>query len=134
VRVYVDTNCYIDIFENRYDGYIPLAEFSYQVFRRIRERGDILIVSDWLEYELEYNGHLDNYRGFIKDLEKDGVKVVYIKKTAKDKENARCYQNKADALHAILAANSNTDLLVTHNIKDFLEFKDMVKICPPREY
>ena len=134
MRVYVDTNCYIDIFENRYDGYIPLAEFSYQVFRRIRERGDSLIVSEWLEHELDYNGHLDNYKDFIKDLKKDGVEVVHIKKTAEDKEKARSYQNKGDALQAILAAKANADALVTHNIKDFIETEDLVKICPPREY
>lgn len=134
MRVYVDTNCYMDIFENRYDGYIPLAEFSYQVFRRIRERGDTLIVSDWLEHELDYNGHLDNYKAFIRDLKKDGVEVVHVKKTVGDKDRARGYQHKGDALHAILANKSIGDVLVTHNDRDFDEVKDLVKICPPREF
>jgi predicted nucleic acid-binding protein len=134
MRVYVDTNCYIDIFEDRKNGYIDLAEFSFQVFRRIRKRKDILIISDWLEAELKNNNHLADYQDFIKGLKEESVGVEEIKTDEDDKKKARNYPKRADALHAILAAKANTDLLVTNNIQDFLEVQKLVKICMPREY
>ena len=133
MRVYVDTNPYIDVFEDRKNHLLDLGELSFQMFRRIRENKYELVVSDWLEKELENNEHLDEYEDFIKELGGEGVKIYKTETDIKDKEEANKYQNKADALHAILARKMNADILITRNDKDFIEVQDIIEIGWPRE-
>lgn len=55
MRVYCDTNVYLDFFLGRKDYLRHLDEFAYQIFRRVKDGGLTLIVSDHLLYELKNN-------------------------------------------------------------------------------
>ena len=68
---------------------------------------------------------------FIKKFEKDSV--IIIERTKEDEEEARKLSktNYPDALHVVLARKENAIYLVTRNVNDFAEFKDLIEITKP---
>ena len=55
MKIYCDTNIYLDFFLQRKDYLRPLDEFAYQIFRRVGEGEFTLVISDHLLYELDNN-------------------------------------------------------------------------------
>ena len=51
-KFYVDTNIWLDYFQNRSDGLRPLGEFAFLFFKKCIENKHTLIYSDLIENEL----------------------------------------------------------------------------------
>lgn len=132
-KLYVDTNIYRDLFEGRKDKFRDLGEFALNVFRKIREGQYSLVISDWVIEELRKGNHEDRINEFIKSFESD--KVIKIVRTDEDEKQARdlSKSNYPDALHVILAKKGNAIYLVTRNIQDFAEFRNLIEIKIPEE-
>jgi hypothetical protein len=56
-RIYVDSNIYIDYFENRSDKLIPWGEFAHKLFQRTFECEFKVIISSFIIKELNNNGY-----------------------------------------------------------------------------
>ena len=127
LKIYVDTNVYMDLFEGRKDKFRDLGEFALNVFRKVREGHYCLVISDWV---------IDEFQKFRdpKEIEKllEGLKaehLVRITTTPEDKREARklSSNNFPDALHMVLAKKGNCYYLVTRNLQDFAEFQNYMK-------
>ncbi|MFH1916047.1 MAG: hypothetical protein ABIJ21_02170 [Nanoarchaeota archaeon] len=127
MKIYCDTNVYIDLFEARKDRFRDLGEFALSVFVKVRNAEHVLVVSDWLETELEKFGHKGNFRELIADLNPEWVVAGQ-----KDRNAARkLSSNFPDALHVMLAVKAGASCLVTRDVQDFAEFQDLILIAFP---
>jgi len=129
-KVYLDTNIYLDYFENRHDNIRPLGFFAYNLIRRCIEGKFKLIISDWVIEEFGKIGDPRKIDDLIRTLKKQGS-LILVKSNFNDLSKSKKYRNWTDALHALLAIKSGADYFVTRNIKDFLNFQDSINIVFP---
>lgn len=52
MKFYLDTNIWIDYFENRSDGLRPLGEFAFQFLKKVVETNSVIYYSDLVKTEL----------------------------------------------------------------------------------
>ena len=129
-KIYLDTNIYLDYFENRHDNIRPLGFFAYNLIRKCIEGEFKLIMSDWVIEEFGKIGDPRKIDDLIKTLKKHGS-LILVKSNPRDLLKSRKCRNWTDALHALLAIKSDADYFVTRNIKDFLDFQDSINIIFP---
>jgi predicted nucleic acid-binding protein len=122
----------VDLFEGRKKKFRDWDEFALNVFRKVREKRYKLIISDWLLDELKKRNHDQNFNELIKTFEKENI--IQVEVTPEDKKEARVLSssNYPDALHVVLAKRANAIYLVTRNLKDFEEFRDIIEIVLPQ--
>ena len=116
MKIYVDTNIYLDYFLNRNDSLRPLGDFAFELFRRTRSCEFEIILSDWVEQELENNNAIQQ---LIKLKEELKHKLITITTTKEDINQAKKIKPFEDSLHAILAQKAKATHIITRNIKDF---------------
>ena len=133
LKIYVDTNVYMDLFECRKDKFRDFGEFALNVFRKVREGHYCLVISDWVLEEFKKFRDPKEIERLLSGLEKEHL--IRITTTPDDKKEARrlSSNNFPDALHVVLAKKANCFYLVTRNVKDFAEFQDYVEIKIPEE-
>lgn len=133
MRIYCDTNIYLDLLLGRKDYLRPLDEFAYQIFKRVEKGEFTLIISDHLLYELESN--LDDTRRITELLQSlnDKGRIIKISKTRDDVLKAKQISKEhwKDALHAILANRAKAVYLLTRNISDYSGCQHLVEIKFP---
>lgn len=129
--IYVDTNVYMDLFENRRSGLRELGLLAGQVFDDILKKRFRLVTSDWVLAELDKHGHKNKYLELMTVL--GNSNIVCVSTTSQDKDDARklSASNYPDALHVILAKKVNAKILVTQNIEDFVEFQKLIEVISP---
>ena len=130
LKVYLDTNIYLDYFFDRKDNFRPLGQFAFELLRRALNSEFKVIVSDWVIKEFCRFCDSDNIYELIKNL-RSVNSLIFIKTKKEDRKKSRRYRNFPDALHAILAKKAEADFLVTRNLKDFSDFKDIVEVITP---
>ena len=128
-KIYLDTNIYIDYLENRKDRLRPLGDFAFNLIKRVIKCEFYIVISDLVIQELERNMNRDKIYELIKTINR---KLIKIESTEEQRKKARKRKTHfTDALHAIIAMNSEVDYFVTRNIVDFSEFKNELKIIFP---
>lgn len=133
MRIYCDTNIYMDFFLGRKDYLRPLDEFAYQIFKRVEGGEFSLIISDHLLYELENNlEDTTKITELLQPLSKKG-RVVKVFKSREDILKAKeiSKEHWKDALHAILANKAKAVYLLTRNIPDYAGCEHLVEIKFP---
>lgn len=130
-RIYCDTNVYIDLFEDRKAKFRDLSEFALNVFKKVRDKEYKLVISDWLLTELKKYNHDKHFLDLLDSFKKDHIIKVETTKEDKDKARELSQSNYPDALHVILAKKADAIYLVTRNIQDFAEFRDLIEIRLP---
>ncbi len=130
IKIYCDTNIYLDFLLDRKNFYGDnLGDEAFSVFNRVISCEFILVVSSWnlveLKNKIEYNS-LNMLFSFLKK------KVVTVEHTKEDIEKAKeMSEHFQDALHVLLAVKAGAKFLVTRNIKDFLPFRNLIEIKLP---
>lgn len=129
-RIYVDTCVYLDVFEERKARFRDLDEFALNTFRQVRDKKYKLVISDWVIEELKKRSNWEKIKTFLQGFEKD--EILRVECSKEDKKEAREMSgNWTDALHVILAIKHDCVYLVTRNINDFYDFKDLIAIILP---
>ena len=134
VRIYLDTNIYLDYCEKRSDGIRPLQEFAFSVFRRTLECEFEIVISNLVikeinEAKLKNKATLDILLSELKAKKK----LFYVNYTYSEMSKSKGYENWKDALHAIIARRAKCRFIVTRNISDFLEFWDILEPKLPEQ-
>jgi len=102
VKIYCDTNIFLDHFGSRKDRFRDLGEFAFQIFRRTLDCEFELIISDWLLYELKNYVPPEKLKEFLEEFKKKN-KLIKINKTDEDIKKAKEISNYfQDILHQIL--------------------------------
>ncbi len=133
LKIYVDTNVYMDLFggDSRNSKFKSMSDFALFTFKQVRDGRYQLVVSDWVIEEFKKYCDENMINKFLADFQ-DG-QVVKIITTPEDKRKARelSSRNYPDALHVILALKESCLYLVTQNIRDFAEFDHLIEITTP---
>ncbi len=134
LKVYCDTNIYLDYLLGRKDHIRPLDEFAYKIFRRVEQGAFLLIISDHLLHELEKHLEERTIQNFL-DSFYEKQSIIDITKTTEDIKQAKQLSetNWKDMLHAILANKAHADYLVTRNIKDFAGSEHLIQTVFPEQ-
>jgi predicted nucleic acid-binding protein len=130
-KVYVDSNIYIDYFDNREGKFATWGEFAFQFFRRTFECEFKIVMSAQIFKELNKLGYEENIDDLFYSL-KDMEKIEFVFSSPKLNNEARDMKTShyGDRLHYLLAKKAKVDFIVTRNWKDFYDFKD-VEAFPP---
>ena len=131
MRIYCDTCIYRDVFEGRKGRWIDFGEVALSVFRKVKDKKYKLVISDWVIDEFKKYKDEKILLEFIKDFEEQSI--IKIERDKEDETKARelSKTNFTDALHVVLAKKANAVYLITRNVSDFSEFKDLIKITKP---
>lgn len=131
--VYIDTNIYMDHFDNRTDGLRPLGEFAFELLRRVRNGDFIVIFSTLVSEELSYNTYEERIKQLLEDLNENVIYTGILQDDAK-LANRICKDRGTtfnDTLHAIISKRMNAEYFITRNFKDFEILQDFVKLKYP---
>ena len=133
--IYVDTNIYIDFFENRTEGFKPFGELARQLFDRALDCEFKIIVSQVVVEEIKDNGYTDVFNDFLNNL-KSRNKILPAVFTNKDRIKANELKDLRktpykDTCHVILAQKVNAECLITRNIKDYENISDIIFVTLP---
>lgn len=129
-RIYVDTNIYLDLFEERKDNIKPLGEFAFQLFQKALACEFTIVISEPVLSEINRTTvNKQIAEEFLQEL-KDAGKLICVRVQEEDRIKADCTQNYFDAMHAILARKAGCEYLVSRNLKDFEEFDFIETVLP----
>lgn len=133
-RFYLDTNIWMDYFDDRSDGLKPLGEFAFQFLKECEKRNHPVLYSEFVVFELKKHYSLERvnemFSSFAEFIELVGIsKEQYseAKKLALERKDS----HKADILHAILARDNNAVLISRDKHFDCLN--DIVEVQKPEE-
>ena len=133
--IYIDTNVYIDYFDERSYGFRPANEFAFILIKRAMSCEFKLVFSDHLLKELTKHIHKDKVFDLL-DLLKTKDKIVKINTTNGVKRLASEISRSklihyADALHYALALTIHAEAIIT-NDKEFLNInsEDIIIMFP----
>jgi len=111
VKIYVDTNVYLDYLLNRKNKQgKDLSKQAFEVFRRAAGCEFYILVSNHLVHELCGVIDLGDVTTLMEFLK---IKIIKIEDEA---------EGKGDEFHAFLAEKHGADLIVTRNKNDFKNF------------
>jgi predicted nucleic acid-binding protein len=112
MKLYIDTNVYLDYFLNRRN-----SGPAFRIFRRTINCHFQIILSDQVILELTNIIEYSQVK-FLFEMLKH--KLVFVKSETSDMLKAKQLNTHySDALHIILAEKSCADVIITNNIKDF---------------
>lgn len=133
--IYLDTNIYIDYFENRTDKLRPLGEFAFNVIRKAIGCEFRIIFSQLVMNEIEYNNHLKEMNNLIIALKEKNKLVnanVLDSYSIEAKRLSKIHKTSFnDILHFIIAKENKAEIVVTRNIKDFPTIEGFPEVVFP---
>ena len=131
-KFYLDTNIWLDYFQNRSDGLKPLGEFAFQFLKKAIESNSIIYYSDLVLDELiKIIGEEKTNEG----LEQYKTILIFVCINSLDFFEANKIHNltrlhSADALHAAISKRLGATLISRD--KHFFEI-DSIDVCLPED-
>ena len=135
MKIYLDTNIYIDYWDDRKDARLPLGEFAHTLLKRTLSCEFTIVYSDLVVNELSRHCALTDgevFQYFFKELEQNG-KLKFIRGYSREVAEQLANMHNvplADAIHILLAKQSNS-LLVSRD-KHFLSIETL-RVCRPED-
>ncbi len=133
--IYLDSNIYIDYFDNRTDYLRPLGAFAFELLRRMFGCEFKIAISAVVAEELIRNNRAEQLKNLAMRL-REREKLVEVEILPEDFQKAKALSQKRnssfnDALHAVVASKAKAEYLVTRNIEHLEKFGDMIKVVYP---
>jgi predicted nucleic acid-binding protein len=130
----IDTSIWVDLYEDR-KGFKnePLGDYALKLLTQIKAKESIIAITDLLVRELESNYSMAEINGIFKLFKKTSEKIIATEEQRKEAEKIAIERNvpKGDALHAIMARDSN--LILVSRDKHFKQLADISKSFKPEE-
>lgn len=131
-KFYLDTNIWLDYFENRSDGLRPLGEFAFQFLKNCINSDCKIYYSNFVLFELKTKLSEND---FFKKVDFAKENLVFIESTNENWKQAQILNKSAnlhlaDALHLVLAKNNSCILITRDKHFDSLE---LIEIKKPEE-
>jgi len=131
-KFYLDTNIWLDYFQNRSDGLKPIGEFAFQFLKSCLNSECEIYYSNFVIKELRHIFTVSEIEEFLK-IVKD--KLVFVEANPFDLDEARIISRQyslhyADAIHLVLAKKSEC-ILITRD-KHFDQIS-LIEIFKPEE-
>jgi predicted nucleic acid-binding protein len=132
-RFYLDTSIWLDLLENRNEPNMPKGRWARDMIARIIERGDEIIVSDFILLELERAGY--SKQELDTTFNKLAPIIVRIDAFERDRRRAKDIAAKKDvprldALHAVIASNHKATLV---SLDPHFKQLDIIDVQAPKD-
>ncbi|MBN2142231.1 PIN domain-containing protein [Candidatus Woesearchaeota archaeon] len=132
-RFYVDTNIWLDYFENRSDKYRPLGEWALAFLNGILDVGSVILISDVVLAELRRYADQEKISSCFAPFQKS---LLFVSRSNTQSIEARSLSKSrlvpfADALHAIISRDENA-ILISRD-KHFMKLLDVVCVMKPED-
>ncbi len=131
MKLYIDTNIFLDyLLERKNLEGNDISKYAQRLFYRAISCEFFIVYSDHTAFELNKFIEGEKIKMLFTCLKK---KTIMITTSQEDIIQAQklSTSNFSDALHAVLAKKSESDYLITRNIKDFKEFSSYIKSRTP---
>lgn len=117
--IYIDTNVYVDYFENRSYGLRPASEFAFIIIQRAISCEFNIVISTLLVKELEKRISQDEINRLFSQLREFNkiidAKITYeVKKLAEELTRSGKI-HYADAIHYALAFHAKAEAIITND-------------------
>jgi predicted nucleic acid-binding protein len=135
--IYLDSNIYLDYWEDRRDTLKPLGEFAYSLLKRAVECEFTIIISDLVLAELgKVLGDEEITEVFSSLKESSKLRTAHVRNS--DVEEARSLKRRyaaplPDLIHFVFAVRNNAELLITRDAHFTMLPQDRIKIRKPEE-
>ncbi len=135
VKIYIDTNIFIDYFYNRKDKFRDLGSIAGSILRRTLQCEFTVHTSTLVIHELSANNNMTvakklfpllHLRKKLMCVGADEQDILFTEKLCVERSAPF-----ADTLHAVLARKSGADFLVTRNVRDFRNLKELIAVVLP---
>jgi len=134
MRFYIDTNIWVDWFEDRKGFHEELlGEYAEKLFTIIREQRHIIIVTNLILFELESDFSMDEINGMMRSF-KEQIQHVQIGKDINNRAKVISNERnipKGDVIHALVAKEQNA-LLITRDMH-YYKLLDIINFYRPEE-
>lgn len=135
-RYYIDTNIWIDYWEDRSDGIRPLGEFAFQFFKKVVQRGDMIYYSSFTLKELRTRLSYEAIEKHLFKQFRDSGILKYAEISDAQMDEAVKLASKrsvpvADALHSILARDKKAILISRDSHFNLLQ--DLAPVLKPED-
>ena len=119
MKVYCDTNVFLDFMDDRYDKIRPLGDFAFGMFQRGWDCLFYLVFSEWNYEELRKFKSEEEIKELLGYFE-EKKKLIRVKYSQEEKRAAmQTSSHWQDELHMIIALRENCEKFVTRNVSDF---------------
>ncbi len=131
-KFYLDTNIWLDFFENRSDGLRPLGEFAFQFLKDCLNFNCKIYYSDFTLFELSKK---ISDSEFLEALDFIKTNLFFTKSTKLDwleaqKLSKRTTLHSADAFHLVLAKKNKCAIITRDKHFDSIDF---IEVKRPEE-
>ena len=130
-KYYLDTSVWMDFYENRKDPSKDIGEIAFKLLCKLLASKTNIIVSIFLQKELEAYYRIEEIRGMTMLFGKLMIKVELSEEQIKEAKNIAEERKlpKGDVIHAILARDN--DAILVSRDRHFQELKDICEIVKP---
>ncbi len=112
MKLYLDTNVYLDFFLDRRKD-----KHAFRIFKKAFGCKFQIIISDHIFKELIHYVEPGNVKMFFETLR---PKIIKVSTEEQDIYMAKnIYTHYSDALHIMLAGKAGADYIITSNVKDY---------------
>ncbi|MFA6269513.1 MAG: PIN domain-containing protein [archaeon] len=133
MKLYVDTNIFLDyLFERKNLQGKDISAPAQKLFYRAISCEFFIVMSDHTATEINKKIELEKARMILEFLKKKIITAVTTKEDVLEAQKLST-TNYADALHVVLAKKSNSDYIITRNLKDFSEFSRIIESKAPED-
>lgn len=135
MKIYPDTNIYIDYWDNRTDARLPLGEFAHILFKRTISCEFTIVYSNLIVNEIGRHCSLsprDVFKFFFKEFDGQG-KLEFVHGYSRDAAGQLSQRYNIplpDAIHILLAEKSNA--LIVSRDRHFLSIETL-RVCRPED-
>jgi len=133
LKYYLDTAIYLDYYFGRKERFRPIGDWAYGLLSLIIKEKSTIVMSDFLLMELETHLQKHEIEAILKPFQDIIENVKYSNKQMQEAKLLARNRNlpKGDALHAVLARDSNA-VMVTRD-RHFEMLTDIVVIKKPED-
>ncbi|MBI5884507.1 PIN domain-containing protein [archaeon] len=132
---FIDTNIWRDYWQDRNDGWKPLGEFAFQLFKKILLEKHRVFYSGWIEHELRLLLSRQQIDLMFSEFIKNGLlKKAAISNAQADEATRLAFSRKVpkgDALIAILARDN--DAIIVSRDRHFELLNDLAGALKPED-
>lgn len=132
-KYYLDTSIWMDYYEDRKDSSKNIGEFAFKFLCKLLASKSIIVVSSFVQRELEANYSLDKIRSMTTPFEKLMERIEISDEAIEEAKEISKSRNLpfGDALHAVLARNSKAIMITRDN--HFQLLKDICEVMKPED-
>ena len=138
-RIYLDSNVYISLVREEIDKAFNLRFKDAELFLSLCRKEEIILILSYLFFDEIKKVVGLKRKDIIEFFKNYGIKIeIFYSKKDYSTKVSEIYSNfnlhYPDSLHVAIAIDTDSDLIVSWNKKDFIKTNSLIKCLTPKEF